>query len=690
MRVCDPRNGAEGIPTHGPSRETPILSRLQAQLLPPRLSRRARRAVHPSFDQVAELPGIEPIVDEDGLHRLTFPGRCAQRRPPGVFFGEVARKSAGPAHDRIEAITSTSMARLSGDYALTDAPQSRNSRSPCRAARPHLESLEPRLALSASPRVAVVADTLMVKGTPGPDGIRIEPTRHTGTRRVVFDGKVAQKSLGVIQVGPSVSGTALRALSGVYTRMPLQSRVAGPVIVGAADLRGGGFGGLLKRDYNDGQTVALANATPSSTASLARILDYSGQVKFPDGVHRAELVAFRKVAQGDRTVFSTYILPPTTHVQVPRGDRKEGRQLDAQGVNKYLQQVFAATPAVPAQPQLGGPAQDLLTIANAYAQTIQYNDTSGAQLQLTDTVYDVRSFTNMADYYYVSQELITKAGTDPLASVLLQSQTNLQNPQGTPPVILELSPQSNPQTTTYTSNVGWSISGSIGVSTSSGLNASITAGVSVSNSTTVPVPPISIQNLADPMAGTTKWNYVFNNPPAPGESNTFSDQWIWRVPWTYYQFDTYHELFNVISNSFYATPGDPNYRGTGFSLPVPVPFGKTTELDPPIVNVMNPNSVAVGNTFIINGVNYFPSLVESVLIGGKPLDPANWMALNNQQIQAVAPDTPGKALPVVVKTALGLSNSNATITITGLQRAREPADPGSPVRRFLGESRRPS
>jgi Ca2+-binding RTX toxin-like protein len=624
---------------------------------------------------------------------------------------------------------------------MATAPRTWNSRSRRCAARPCVESLEQRLVLSASARAAIVGDTLMITGTPGPDRIGIVPTNDPAHVRVVFDGKVlgsygpvtaievdagsgndtvtvdpritlptridggagndrlrggsgpnvllggdgndtlignpsrdmldggsgqdrlvAQKSLGVIQVGPSVSGTALRALSGIYTRVSLQSRVADPVIVGAADLRGGGFGGLLKRDYNDGQTVALANATPSSTASLARILDDSGQVNFPDGVRRAELVAFRKINQGGQTVFSTSILLPTTHVQVPRADRKEGRQLDAQGVSNYLQQVFSATPAVAAQPQLGGPAQDLLTIADAKMQITQYHDSSGAQLQLTNTVYDVRSFTNMADYYYVSQELITKAGTDPLSSILVQSDASVPNPP--PPVILQLSPQSNPQTTTYTSNVGWSISGSVGVSTSSGLNASVTAGVSVSNSATVPVPPITIQNLADPIAGTTKWIYVFNGSPALGESTTFNDQWIWQVPWTYYKYDTFNGMFNISSSFYYGTPVDPYYRGTSSIFPVPVPFGQVFELDPPLILATNPKSVTVGNTFIINGVNFFPSLVQSVLIGGKPLDPANWMALSNQQIVAVAPDTPGKALPVIVKTALGFSGPGATITIT--------------------------
>jgi hypothetical protein len=95
-----------------------------------------------------------------------------------------------------------------------------------------------------------------------------------------------------------------------------------------------------------------------------------------------------------------------------------------------------------------------------------------------------------------------------------------------------------------------------------------------------------------------------------------------------------------------------------------VPFGQIEKLDPPQVNANTPTTVTAGNTFIINGLNFYPSLVQNVLIGGKALDPANYEVLNNQQIQVVAPDTPGNALPVIVKSTQGFSNTNVTITIS--------------------------
>jgi hypothetical protein len=196
------------------------------------------------------------------------------------------------------------------------------------------------------------------------------------------------------------------------------------------------------------------------------------------------------------------------------------------------------------------------------------------------------------------------------------------------------------------------------------------------------VPPISILNLADPATGSTAWQYTFNSPPVATSSTIFSDQWIWAVPWSYYEFDTYKESFNFGGYLTYSLPGS-NPTGPGFSNSVPVPFGKTLELDPPLITAIDPKTVTQGGIFTINGANFFPSLVQNVLIGGKALDPANFTVMSNQQILVVAPDTPGQALPVTVKTTQGFSGPGDTITITALKRARQLADPGSPVHRRL-------
>jgi hypothetical protein len=71
----------------------------------------------------------------------------------------------------------------------------------------------------------------------------------------------------------------------------------------------------------------------------------------------------------------------------------------------------------------------------------------------------------------------------------------------------------------------------------------------------------------------------------------------------------------------------------------------------------------------------YPSLVESVLIGGEPLTADNFRPISDTKIEVVAPNTRGSALPVVVKTSQGFSNADIAITIKGAATTRRVAIP---------------
>jgi hypothetical protein len=90
-------------------------------------------------------------------------------------------------------------------------------------------------------------------------GVRGRDVFDTGSGQ---DRRVFLQRLGVIQLGPLVSAAARRSLSTSYTLRPLQ--VAGPVIVGRADLLDEAIVDLLRSDYDGGQPVALANATTNA------------------------------------------------------------------------------------------------------------------------------------------------------------------------------------------------------------------------------------------------------------------------------------------------------------------------------------------------------------------------------------------------------------------------------------------
>jgi hypothetical protein len=527
-------------------------------------------------------------------------------------------------------------------------------------------TVDPRITLPATLDGGAGNDRLqagfaptVLRGSAGNDelvGVRGRDVFDAGSGR---DRQVFLRHQGVIQVGPSVSAAARRSLSTSYTLRPLQ--VAGPAIVGPADLRDEAIVDQLRANYDGGQPVALATATAEDATSLATLLGDAGQVRLP-GDRPAELVAFRKADQGGRTVSSTFVLPPIVQVPVAPGNRKLGRAEAAQSVRAYLQGIFSAPPAVPARPKAGGPAQDLLAISTATMNTQLYYDVSGAAIQVTNTVYSVRSFTNSEDFYYFLQEVISKVGTAPFASVTAANEYVFGEDFIDSPTLLQPSPQSNPGTTTYTSSTSWSIGGSIGYNQAQGFNASISGGVSVTNSQVVQVPPIQIVNRSDPVYGAAWWDYVFNTATSSGNSYTFYDQWIWEVP-----FSDYVSLASPTTRVFTTvgyTDSSDVFHASQYDEPFPRPFGTTYALSSPTVSGVSDPSVKAGGTFTITGSAFYPSLVQSVLIGGQALSTDNFAVVNDHEIQVIAPATPGKALPVVVKTAQGFSNADVTITIT--------------------------
>jgi hypothetical protein len=501
----------------------------------------------------------------------------------------------------------------------------------------------------------------------------------------------------VIQVAPSVSGEALRDLSGAYRFSPLRVRVAGPVVVGAADLRDRGITDLLRRDYNSGQAVALANATAKDASYLARLLGYPTSVALPNGVRRADLVVFREVNQGGRTDYSTSIvLPqkidvPATPAQLQAGERAYSRT-----ELTYLKKVFAATPATPPPPRVSGAAQDLLQIASANSTSWLWpTGVPGASLQVVNTVYAARSFNENADYYYVLQEVDAQNGDDPYLAVAVVNNILYQGVAFPPPIFpvtIQPSPQTNLSATTYTSSEGWSIGGSVGVNLAQGFSDAFNWGVSVNNSQTVTVPPTQILYLGDLTTGRTRWDYGSNNQNRKsGETDTYYNQWIWKVPFAAYGNPTGFPDQIFVATAFgYITVNNPNNTWSNYFLsPARVPFDWTFQLTSPSVTGITVNGVSTstvnpGEKFTIEGTAMYPSLVKDVLIGGQSVGTANFKPTSDTKIQVVAPNTPGRSLRVVVETQQGYSNDNVTITIADSSGARRLADRGSPIRQHPG------
>jgi hypothetical protein len=67
-----------------------------------------------------------------------------------------------------------------------------------------------------------------------------------------------------------------------------------------------------------------------------------------------------------------------------------------------ISQIFSASAIAPKAPA-DSPANDLTNLASAYITTYCEQNSEGDSLTFNNQVYDVRSFQNQADFYYVNQ-----------------------------------------------------------------------------------------------------------------------------------------------------------------------------------------------------------------------------------------------------------------------------------------------
>ena len=497
----------------------------------------------------------------------------------------------------------------------------------------------------------------------------------------------AFSNLGTIQVGPSASGQTVRILSTAYTLQPLSGNVCLScigVIVGPADLFVPSIIDQLRAAYEAGHAVGLTNATQASIGRLHDLLGHRGSVEPVPGGAGVDLVAFRKAQRADGQFhFSSHILLPRAATADPLTERDKRRlkrvskavrrkvrrklvrqrKLQQRTITdrndlKALSRIFSATPVIPEPPPGGNPEQNLLQLADDYQSHAIASGFQGSQVQIVNTVWDVRSFLNSLDLYYILQEVdiegpISAGASDAGAS------NSLVQPNAAPTTI-QPSPQTTGQTTSITSGVSDSIGGSAGWNQMQGLNALVSGGLTISNSSTTTYPPIAVTNNGNLVTGETSWIYFLLGINGRTQL-TFVNQWIWEVPFTAYSAAQQNITFNsqaflgILTNSVTAN----------LNSVVPLPFGDVFALQQPAVTGVSPSSVGVGDEFTVTGTGFYPSLVTAVLIGGTAVNPANITAVSDTQINVIAPsfDFCELGCTVVVQTTQGTSNHNVTISI---------------------------
>jgi hypothetical protein len=171
---------------------------------------------------------------------------------------------------------------------------------------------------------------------------------------LVAGGKhqVAPKSLGVISVGASASGEAIRSLAGAYTLRPLQTGADSPTrstIVGPSALKNQRILRYLKRAYDAGETVGVTMARPTATMALGRAIDATDLSLPNSGSRRAALVTFRQTPQGGRTIFSTSVLMPRSQAPGAPAMLKTGTQASEAFTRRYLVGIISGSSGLSAR-----------------------------------------------------------------------------------------------------------------------------------------------------------------------------------------------------------------------------------------------------------------------------------------------------------------------------------------------------
>ena len=532
------------------------------------------------------------------------------------------------------------------------------------------------------------------------DDANDDPSASTEDENVAdASAATSAASGGIIYVGPSASGQAMRILATGYTLQPLNSACLTcfgvGIVVGPSDLFTTSVVDRLRGAYEAGYAIGLTNATVASIQRLRDLLGHQGAAQPADDGARVDLVAFRKSPRPDgRLHFSSQLLLPraaATAGPLTENDKKrlkrvskslrrklrrklvKRRQLQQQAIAdrndiEALNKIFSATPVLPDLPPGSNPIQNLINLADSYESKAIQSDPFGNSVQATNSVWSVRSFQNQSDLYYVLQELDAEyGGQNPGRLKGWESfLTSFQRFQGAS--IIQPSPQTTMSTTTETASVSDTIGGSAGWNETQGLNALVSGSMTITNSKTTTIPPVQISNTTDFPSATAEWTYSLNDLPSNPESNTFFESWIWEVPWSLY--GHLNALpYSVNGGLTFGPLDDPQYQLfiPQINVSLPFPFGKVFALQQPAVSSINPSCVDSGDQFTIQGTGFYPSLVQAVIIGGTAVNPANVTTVSDTQIDVIAPDTfecHGTGCTVAVQTTQGTSNTNLTVVIS--------------------------
>jgi hypothetical protein len=504
-------------------------------------------------------------------------------------------------------------------------------------------------------RFALICGFVIALTCAGPAGVAQENDEHHHHKKIYK-----------ADVNVSASRPLLDLLSDHYSIVdfdkltpPFELR---PALVGPDALANQDVTQYLVRAYRAGLTVAIVYATQEEANLFDELVEgeqVASCLPVP-GAPRIALYALQRTTREQPEEVSRYCLPNFFHAGSDSDEFEE----------HWLRAAFAPQPPPPPLHSDDDASSSSSVNLDAIAQkthcSVLHTDANG-QVQDDHFVTSARSFDSQRDYYYVQDfpKFISNR-----APRFLQARTGglfVRRP-GSREVPLNgmriLFAQ--PSTTTafvseYTNSRSTTVSGTVGFQ---GLtpNISATVSVTVGTSTTVTVPPVTIQNTSSLEAATTSWEFRPANPLARVLYDT-AENWVWFV-----DRDVYGNTPNDIPEVLFFSTAATDSTSASDVCAFPPPF-RTFTVAPPVITSADPANVQRGGgTFLIRGERMYPGIVSNVLLGGDALPTSNFLPVSDTEIRVVVPSNQKTGLNAIqVNTSFNgtilPSNSNVKVNV---------------------------
>ena len=459
-----------------------------------------------------------------------------------------------------------------------------------------------------------------------------------------------------IHAADSAAGPMLDLLSRDHRIIDIEdlkpSFVLSPIVIGPRGLKDQAIMEMVNEAYRAGLTVAIVGATQREANRFDGLVHGAQHASCRPAKRsrRMALYALQQTLRLAPPVDARYCLP-----QVPKLDRKNRKQ----SVRRWLRERFAALPPSPPRqkPVTPGFVSVNLDDLSAKIHCSEFVDNLQGQIQQDIFLTKLRSFAQEQDYYYVNSfaQFVPRVSDYVFRSSVSRptAGTGFNDLIGTrllftePSTITEaVSQYTNSRSTTVTAGGGFS--------STKGFNVEASVSVTVGTATTITVPPVTIFNTANLGTAVPQWTFAPANPIR----NVLFDTgmaFLWIVERDIYPDPNGGEEGTELFSFFDSLIGPPS-GGTSFvtlegTCEFPVPFPTWDVTDPEIDRVEPMDVRRGGGAFRILGAQMYPSLVSDVLLGGDPLNTANFVPIDDTEIQVVVPGgQPVGETPVQVNT----------------------------------------